>query len=324
MSTIEIMSAETAAVDTQHTLQPKPVLNSHFPSNLLTDTRHSSYLIFRCLAFDNPLINSNLRSLKRQTHSNPTTINTQFMIALPMPDSMIDKSNHDYGSSTSSIITEMGSAFIKGGGLNGNMGAGAQAATDVAIPRMIETFSQSNTMRQATGQTALSNHVSLFKGTQLREQTFRYQFQSRNLQELKSLSRIVHQFKRYSSATATTAKIQTMIEDKWKITDENKSTALKAPPLWAIEERIRSGLPRHFDRFTFYPAVITGIEVNMTPNQQHQSVTGTAGDPHSIELAITFKEMVPNLAEDIDAVAYYTQNSRDGGFVKPTPLNTAR
>lgn len=265
-----------------------------FPSNLESDPRHKNYLIFTAVEHDQTKLGAmvshgSMKEKQTKFMDRPNQVeNTIGMIRMYMPN-LNENYAHDYGSSSTSIFTELASKLqnVKtSDGLFSTLSGALEAGTGVLRDRAAQELQKSDAVTQITGMRQLQNHVALYKGTNLREQTFMFVLRPKNTKELQDIGNIIYNFRMHSAGVSRKTTFGT---------DKSLGT-IQLPPLWYIEERLKqsSGITNRFvDTFMMGPAVITNVRVNKTPDQIYQSVAGTSGDPISIELEITFKEIVP-------------------------------
>jgi hypothetical protein len=295
MPTTDVIGAGRTKDETEKTQKTQSTFSSvSFPSNLESDNKHKNYLIFRVVNQEKAnLTHETLKETQNSFMTNPGNVqNTLALIRMYMPN-LNESLSHDYAQSNTTVWAEMATKFIDANtATEGSMDA-AKAAWD----RIIQTLQNNDTMTQVNGTRQLQNHVSLWKGTQLRQQTFHFTLRPRNLDELKSVGEIIHNFRLYSSGTMTKTVAGT----------DGAIGTVRVPPMWFIEERIKraykktvgEGPPepaaqnRYIDKFMMGPCTITNVRINKTPDQVYQSIAETAGDPVSIDLEITFQEMIP-------------------------------
>lgn len=275
-----------------------------FPSTLESDINHKNYLIFRVVKHEKSnLTHGTLKERQTDFMTNPGNVqNTLALIRLYMPN-LNESLTHDYAQSSTTVWAEMATKFMAA---NTHLEGGADAAK-AAWDRMVQTIQSTDTLTQVNGTRQLQNQVSLWKGTQLRQQSFHFTLRPRNLDELKSIGEIIHNFRLHSSASMTKTIGGT----------DGSIGTVEVPPIWYIEERIKrsytksqDGIPepaeqnRYIDKFMMGPCVISNIRINKTPDQVYQTIAETSGDPVSIELEITFQEMIPTYSQ-------YWQQLRD-------------
>ncbi|MFG0903428.1 baseplate tail-tube junction protein [Photobacterium damselae] len=278
------------------------VTTLQWPSNLTIAPQHTSYLIFTVLNFDSKGNSAERQQGLRRTVTKAIADGSWSSIchiALPMPETLIDKQSYDYGTPNSSLMAELGGMFLKDG-LSSEM-------MKVAAQRGIERMTNNATGTQLTGQASMQNKIALFKGARLREHTFKYLMRPKNEQDLKAIHEIVHAFKYYSSPTSSKSIVETaadeVIEEKnTSIQGQIRGSIVKVPKTWSVHERLLGDMPRSSSPFVLYPAVVTDVSIDLTPNQQYQIVSGTAGDPIEIELSITMRETVQHDSGHIQAV----------------------
>ncbi|MGD1448234.1 baseplate tail-tube junction protein [Vibrio harveyi] len=283
-------------------LDPKVQL-FQFPSSVTNSNHHSSYLVFSALKYcveSDSLMYSGQRSLRTSILADRVT--SLFHIALPMPEQLLDKYSHSYGQTQTNVFIEMASKFADDPSLDG-----LAEAAKVGKSRIVETLTSSDSGTQFTGQRSLQNHVSLYKGTDLRSQTFRYKMRAKNSDELQQIHEIIHRFKRYSAPTLN-SKLRRTTDDKMSqslltASAEVRQSTVDVPIIWSVAERIKDRYKSRFsDAFVMFPAIITEVSTDYTPNQQWQTVANTAGDPIEVELAVTFREVIPSDAGFMEAV----------------------
>lgn len=278
-----------------------------FPCGLSCSHRHESYLILSVLGVSNKYTSSSShRKIRGDILNRSIIVNTLANIALPMPDNLEDKQTYDYGQGSSSVFAELGSKIIND---FNTQGIGSDTVANVAktgVKRGIEYLLKSDAATQVTGQRTLQTNIIMFRGTQLKEHTFRYRLRPKNSDELQEMNKLVQCIKKYAAPTHT-KRLSPVIDDLSKVHDSvfsnTSSSTVNVPHLWSIEERIKpSNKPRFSSRFVLYPAVITDVTINKTPHQQYQTAAGTAGDAIEYEFSFTMKETIPHDSNFIDDV----------------------
>lgn len=252
-------------------------------------------------------VRSTFDSRKSQSNSSIAAI-----IALNSP-LIQEQLSHDFGEHDSSPIKDLignvsndfagkGSIFQKIQNARASIMNHTQNVGGAVVGNIVRSAIEANSAQQLKRNgTVAADYASVtsFKGTSLRTQTFTYQFNPRSLNELKVVANIIKTFYRLSLATRTSA--ESPIRG-WTPGEEYRegfakyATLLKTPPIWMIEEVSNvedSNNVRYIPRFVFGPAGISSIRLNRTPDSYWKTFKGTAGDPTSIELEITFNELIP-------------------------------
>lgn len=287
-----------------------------YPPELINQAVHDNFLIFR--AYE---LSSSTRSYYGDMRKAFTTAQqSDFtedggsvstlagVIALYMP-AMQENIEHGFNEHGTSILSDafQNLSNIKGGesmlDTMSNVGSGSWSATKQAagsyVAQTARGFIESNSAGQLRkNSTVAADYVSVtaFKGTSLRTQTFNYSFQPRSQDELKTVAGIIKTFYRLSLASRTNIKLPLVgnVEDNDFQTGYQKyATMLKTPPVWMIEEVSDVQGVRFTPRFVFGPAGITNIRINRTPDNYWITFMGTAGDSASIDMEITFTELIP-------------------------------
>lgn len=269
-----------------------PVKNPEYPSGL-SDPKspHDSYLIFSIMEARKNYTYRSLKAHRDAYVSNPIQHQPVEYIKLYMP-SLTESVSHSYGDSQSSMIADFAGSIVGGAGV-------WQALKDTAGAKALQEIQNSKAANQYSGQIQKQQNVSLYKGTNLREQTFKFDLIARDATELKNINQIIHLFRTYGSATVV------------KTTGGSTGAlgTVNVPPVWYVEERLRGDyeLSRTIQPFFFGGAVITAVNVDKTPEQIYQSVAGTAGDPIHIKLEVKMKELIAT-----DSAYWNTQKLHQG------------
>lgn len=294
-------------------------LTAFFPTNVPI---HKNYMIFRAVD-PGVMTSSSLRSRQNNFISNPNSMDCLASVCMYMP-AMNENLSHSYAKSETDLLSELagiavnsfanGQSMPDGGdavegaiqfGANKFLTGAADAAKKKAKFGLLKTAA--NAATQSTGIIMMNRQNFLYNGTAPRTQTFVFNLRPSNPTELREIGKIVNIFRTYSSATrgnfmelVDTALGTDLASDK---ETSDFAYTIRVPPVWFIEERINQDpnhttrLGRSTDRFFMGPAGITNVRVNKTPDNIYQTVMQTSGDPISIELEITFQEMIPNYAE---------------------------
>ncbi|ODA49492.1 hypothetical protein BC476_06000 [Vibrio parahaemolyticus] len=294
-STKELMTSSDAEVQAKYLKYPLDV-DERRTLNGLPVHAHKSFLVFTVAQ---PVMGQSTdSSLKKEQASilkSPAASKVEGHVALPLPNNMLDAISHDYANSETTIWNDLAASYVNAPGEGFSRISNAASS---ALPRVMERLSASTlnttTVRQETGQLHNQRNTVLYQGTQLRTQTFQYSFRARSFAELKTIHSIIRFFQRYSLAS----------RGKATVGDESYDTigTIDAPPAFVINEVYDKQLKRVSTPFTFGPAVITNIRLNKTPNQQYQTISGTAGDPIEVDFEITFKEMLPMYRDFFDEI----------------------
>ena len=300
---ITLESESTEKVDNSRKSNTSKTLS--FPSTVgsSTDDRHTNYLVFNAVKpiTENQDMRSNaLRArrsayLKASKNKDRTKLKEKTLayIQLYMP-ALNEQLGHNYEQSESSflgdIVNRIGKVIKNNesvsdvslneiGDVAGDIGTSAFEAIKAAGAN-----ASRSTVAQTTGRIYGERSVGVYQDTNLRTQEFTFRLVPRDLQELKVVGKIIHQFRKYSSAKLISENIK----------DDVSYNTIEVPPLWYIEERIRDeNLPRYIPKFNFGPAVVTNVSVNKTPEELYKHFDKTGGDPVAIELQLSFQELIP-------------------------------
>ncbi|ELI5882505.1 baseplate tail-tube junction protein [Vibrio parahaemolyticus] len=319
MATINLMSVEELnSQDANYASglsSDKTQITAAFPSSVAD---HKSYLIFRAVDVSNVGLQtvSNLANTRNNFIVNPDVLPTIASICLYMP-ALTEQLSHNYsasGSDTIANLAQIATSAIKDvSSLGSSQGADTSGAMAVVAKSGID-FANTAAKAALKNNPAFINaaqkkgyvfdrNAVLFGGTEQRQQTFLFNLRAKNPEELREIAKIVHLFRRLSCATRTsvTAALNDLMKESGFTQDmidaeSSVNEVLQCPPIWFIEERINKNeqhrLGRSVDRFVMGGCGITNVRVNKAPDNIYQGIMQTANDPVSIELEITFRELV--------------------------------
>ena len=243
---------------------------------------------------------------------------------------MTTKLTHMYEGVSSSIIAEMYKGWV--GALDslssatenpskvtetrdtGDKILGALAGLGTSLQSKFASLineSTASALQQTSGQVYTTPSASMYKGTNVRTQAFNFKFNPRNKNDLEEMAQIIYNFHYFSLPTWSKPNeralkyIQSLDESIYKTAG---ATYYDTPKLWFINEMFGStegkNAKRWTPRFIFGPAAITNIEYNMTPDEFSKTLKNTAADPASVDMSITFTELIP-----MDSQMYNAQNA---------------
>lgn len=283
MQVIDLSGDNLAATKTFDTHDASEIKNPQYPMKISESEDHDNYLIFQIAKTTSSDTYESLKGSRSRYLKSPKSYSIQEYIRLYMP-SIQENIDHEYNQNKSTIYADLINSLADGD----VMKAGTQIAN-----RMAQEVQNSRTMQQVNGETQRNQEVSLYKGTQMRSQTFKFELRPKNTTELKHIGRIIHLFRKYSSATEIATRGGT----------KDSIGTLKVPPVWFVEERIKdSNQLRYIQPFFLGPAVVTSVKVDKTPDQIYQSVSGTSGDPIHINLEVTMQETIPTYSQYWDTL----------------------
>lgn len=284
-----------------------------FPSDV---HNHKNYLIFRAFTPQAQTVSS-LREQHLNFINDPEKIGTPLCcVSLYMP-ALIENIQHTYAKDESSLLAEFAGIGIEALGSGSEaFGDSSNSAIQVGVASALKSVANKakfnaassliNAASQATGIVA-DRSSFLYKGSQPRTQSFHFTLRSSNFAELKEIGKLVHYFQLCSAATR--GNLQDLLAEAFDVDGytpsetSNHAFTMRVPPVWFIEERINNDpmhstrLGRSTNRFMMGGAGLTSIKINKTPDQIYQSIMQTSGDPLSIELELTFQEMIPVYSE---------------------------
>ncbi|MGL4521480.1 MAG: baseplate tail-tube junction protein, partial [Bacilli bacterium] len=305
-SSIESSREKVQSTETSPT---RSVQTCSYPSTIANNPAHSNYLVFHIVEAmtDGDLSASTLQTKRSNFLKSPASTKSIGMIQMYMP-AMMENLDHTYSDSQSGMMDDLIGTFAKSpGDLSDKLMNTAKEAGPIIAEHAEQKAANRPTVVRQFGQIQGQRQSLLYGGTQLRSQTFFFTLRARNLVELKNIGQIIYMFRRYSSGSTTSNVINFSNRG-----DETYGT-VKVPPAWFIEERTKGPLrPRSIDKFAMGPASITSVKVNKTPDQLYQTIQGTPGDPVSVELEVTFKEMVPTYSDFWDDLRGVTTSAPSG------------
>lgn len=298
---VDIESEESENVEqTNATSQSKTV---SFPSTVGVDTddSHINYLVFNAVQPMTEGMDMRSSSLRNRRNAfirasntgdrSKLKENTLAYIQLYMP-SLTEELGHSYEKSESGFLADVANQigkfqsgerdFTNTDDLMSAGGSIGESALE-AIKSMGAGAVKSQ-LAQTEGRIFGEKSTSVYQETNLRTQQFNFRLIPKDLQELKAVGKIIHYFRKYSSAK--------LLSDTYK--DETSYNTIEVPPIWYIEERVRDKeLPRYIPKFNFGPAIITNVNVNKTPEDLYKYFDKTGGDPTSVEIQLSFQELIP-------------------------------
>ena len=278
------------------------------------EDRHPNYLVFYAVKPNSSSTGLSSQDIDKRALAavgGKFSEETISVIQMYMPN-MVENVSHNYEDNDGGFIQDLVQNFNTNMSQGqGAVSSGVEATMDAVVDKVtVEAKKLSQEYNaQISGNVLGSRSASMYKNTQLRQQTFIFQLRPRNLAELKQVGLIIREFLVNSAATNLgQANVgQTVIPDNsvtgsvevgGTIGTYNK---IEVPPLWFVEERInRAGTNsanRYTPKFAIGPASITNVRVNKTPDQTYESFNRTAGDPIAIDLEITLQELRPVYAD---------------------------
>ncbi|EIQ1511476.1 baseplate tail-tube junction protein [Vibrio parahaemolyticus] len=289
-----------------------------YPSDF---TGHSNFLVARAVDITGGVTrayygdmrqgftSNNNRNTLTSASGREETIAATICLAMPLlQDSLV----HDIGGSVDDITSVALAAGLDVADLEGDLSklssgvkSLVQNAKDITVGTVSQQAGQgSRQSTLASGNKVIQNNpgTDSWQGTQLREQTLIWQFNPKSLPELKAVASIIKTFKLLSLGSignSSNELTQANNNDRLNNPYGHIASYIKTPPLWFLEEvsdyytgQDGAGA-RYTDRLVFGPAAIASIKVNRTPDQYWKTFKGTAGDPASLDLEITFIELLP-------------------------------
>lgn len=189
---------------------------------------------------------------------------------LPAVD-MGEETNHQYSQESLSMITELaaGSDDLQGATLN-------------TVLRFIQNTSAGSDVLKARGESADSQSVSMYTGTDTRSKTFSWTLLPRSAADIQEIIEIERLIKKWSAPSI-------------------KDRVVTYPPSWTIEEMyidIETAQTRKLPMFRFGPANVTSYSFSHSIEKLWKLFT--TGDPIQYEMSITLQEIYVNSREDIE------------------------
>lgn len=275
-----------------------------YPRQALTES--SDYLMLTVVNFVKPKIGFTAgENLTFETQSKAQEGNQQIVgqVILPMPQSIIDRSSADWGSSDLNPLEAAGLAATLGAASSKNILSGTkgaikslitealgQALDDKVIENLqsamagsVVNFAGGNVdikkvLARTTGSVLNPNQELLFNGPTLRSFDFVFDFTPRYSEEGLEIMRMIRFLKRSMVAKGTSGLF------------------LKAPDLFKI--KYMSGKYDHPFLHRFKVCALTNLAVNYTGSNTYS--TYDDGTPIHINIGMTFSEINPIYAEDYD------------------------
>lgn len=229
------------------------------------------------------------------------------IIILPVPQTIQDSNSVDWGDSSLNALEAKGAQVATEGMQNPNLIAGgaksigdfAQMFKDIAVGGNLQdqvtsyftsqiinglggNVDTASLLSRATGQVLNPNMELLFKGVNLREFSFEFDFSPRDGREAKEVKDIIRTFKK-AMAPRTSAG-----------TEQGAGLFISAPNVFKLE--YKSGGKKHPFLNSFKPMAMKGMSVNYTGSGTY-SVYGDSTPVH-MKLAVNFQELNPIYFED--------------------------
>ena len=270
------------------------------------EDRHSSYLVFYAVqAQGGGLKNSSLDKRSLDSVSGKFKEETLCTIQLYMP-AMNEQVQHNYDQNDGGFLQDMmvNMSAKPGADKSGLIASATRTAVDRLAVQAGSVGQQFNA--QVSGQVLGSRSAAMYKSSQPRQQTFRFQLRPRNLAELKQVGYIMRAFLVYSAAThGGHVSLQDVIGEEWSSYAGDYAnggegfSVVNVPPLWFCEERVKKGqvTNRYTPKFAFGPAAVTSVRFDKTPDQVTATFNRTSGDPIAVDMEITLTELRPQFAE---------------------------
>ena len=253
-------------------LQPK------YPVNVAgDDSNHDNYLIFTISEAIEDYTFSSLKKMQESYMSNPLKYKSVDNICIYTP-AIKDRLAHNYTESNLGSATEIAQSIIQDQSVKNVLETGYNA--------LVQEVQNNKAFSQTSGKIQRNLISAMYKGTALREHTFKFDLIAQDNSELIEIHKIIYLFRKYSCATHTSTDYGTA----------NALGTMKMPHLWNVIERVKksqSANVRTSAPFSLATAVVTGVEVDNAPNQINQTIAGTMGDPMHIILTVTMKETIP-------------------------------
>jgi len=327
-STGESTTTTTTTTSDTTTLQSTPTFLS-FPDNI----KNQAKLTRNCLHFAcvNPILKTNGTAMASSYRSGAINFSSAKMEAteknlldIYMYKPVLQTSlKHSYEAVEPSMIDNIMSAMmgalapspasnnaadvktVSGGEAQG-VGETVLKSVQGAIQKT--AYEMANTSKaQTEGRMLITPQAQMYKGTTARVQNFTFKMTPRNRNDLIAMANIIYHFHYFSLPT----RLSPSASGQDSMASEFGAYMYNVPKLWYIREMFGSGAgdinKRYTPRFVFGPAAITAIDYNMTPESYSKTLKGTAGDPNSIELSVTFTELVPLDSQMYDAQNKYTE-----------------
>ncbi|EPW5499107.1 TPA: baseplate tail-tube junction protein [Vibrio vulnificus] len=305
-----------------------------FPSGLMSD-QHASSLMFyavRAMPREGSLSNASLDERGIGAVTGRFNEQTICMINLPMTTHN-ENTSHAYDTNDGGFIQDLVTNYdaTMAGKSGFDVAAAGKSFIDTSIQAMSVQIDRAKQEynAQVSGSVLGSRSAAMYKNSEPRQHTFRYQLRPKNLSELKQVGRILRDFQVYSAATnhAVSSMIGGETDLSWgdkslgtwggTITGDGLSryNKLEVPPLWFVEELIHDRDKLRFTpKFAFGPAAIISVRIDKTPDQVYQTFKQSAGDPVAIDLEITMQELRPMYADYYKAVSSKLGQQDVGGL----------
>ena len=326
--------------------KPKPADTLlSFPDNLKSDAElYKNCLHFACVdpvtTSGNQALSTSYRKSALNYSKNTAAVPTQkhlLDIYLYKP-LMVTKLAHNYEPVKSSIITDimkgiMGASSDEQSDAEGkpaevgigDQAAGAAKGTGTAIAGALGSWlseATSSGKQETEGKAFITPSAAMYTGTTTRTQAFNFKFNPRNHKDLESMAKIIYYFHYFSLPTfnAPDGEKTAGVSLDEQAFNSKGATYYDVPKMWYIDEMFGStdgkNAKRYTPRFIFGPAAITNIEYNMTPDEFSKTLKGTAADPSSVDLSITFTELIPLDSQQYDAQNNHTEVFNLGPNIK--------
>ncbi|MDD9158044.1 baseplate tail-tube junction protein [Aliivibrio sp. S4TY2] len=246
---------------------------------------------------------------------------------LPIPESFNDNIKHSVDGSTDTLagesykaalaagvsLSDNGSAVDKIRGL-GDIGKSFLSSALGLAQRGAIQGNAEQAILNASNRVLGDISTTSYKGTGLRQLTLAYKFMPQTVGELKGVANIINAFKLFSMARKnSTNTLETYDGNAYE--SASKLNLLHAPPVWFIQEINLAKGSRFTNLFNMGPCAISAVNVNNTPDNLYKTFVGTAGDPVSIEVSVTFEELIPMYQETYKADMERTSKVNSNGMV---------
>lgn len=269
-----------------------------YPANLSADAGYTSMLNIR--AYDPSSTTRDYYGRLRQSNSNETIGNLIQMITLPIP-TINQAQSASYTANNHNAISEGIAAASNSSGADGVMNkinelaSGAKKVAGIMVGQTAESIASTGSAGTlAANSTVLADtSVTAFGGIELRSITLLWTFAPKDESELKTVGKIIDSF--HLLALPSTEQGNSALNEDVRDGVQKRLQFYKTPPVLMLNEENLTTSTRNITPFVMGPAGISNIRLNRSPNNHEQ--TFKTGDPSTVELEITFTELLPQTAE---------------------------
>lgn len=286
----------------------KGIPTLRYPFKAIKD--YDDYLEIQIVKYQPPKFDATENTVSFQTSTGLLSQNTvipETVVILPVPQTIQDANSVDWGDSSLNALEAKGAQVLSEGMQNPNLVGGtaksigdfAQMFKDIAVggnlqDQVTSFFSSqiinglggnvdaASLLSRATGQVLNPNMELLFKGVNLREFSFEFDFSPRDGRESQEVKNIIRTFKMAMAPRTSTG------------TQQGAGLFISAPNVFKLE--YKSGGKKHPFLNSFKPMAMKGMSVNYTGSGTY-SVYGDSTPVH-IKLSVNFQELNPIYFED--------------------------